>query len=676
MGLRPRIIIVVIGAFCSVSLLLCFFITDQVKVLELERLRERIDKATYLMRIINTLPLYNVDMESLEMNLETFFDDENMKRLTLHDSEVNININLERQLPSKGTDIKKSFVIDYKGLKLGRLTVVYSTGLIEKKLAEFQRLMFGLTCLSILLIVVLIAFFIYFITKPLARLTRTTSEMAAGNLYNEIDETGVGEVRSLSRSFMRMRDAVKEQKKEVSRTNALLEDEIRQKNIQGRKILHMRMLISTVNTFLQRSMTAQSIQEIAEIFISMAPDIVPGPYCFLGRVCDADNNLKILALSDQAQKLCPRFDDAFTDHGFGRHISGRLVDAIKNKAPVIYNNISLNSEFSFLPREHLPIESMMALPMLLGTDLFGLAVFAGKKEGYTSEDRDIATMMVMVLVEAICIRHRQDEKQRLEKMVVQSEKMVSVGKLAAGMADEISEFLAQIGRAAQMIRNSVENLVRENLATADKNGLNFDEFGRYMQNQGIFNDLNLIMEAGKKASDLVSNLLSFSGKTKVGFVVEDISLLLDQSLELVSGKYRREHNFHFDAIQIIKDYEPGLPKVKCRVAELKQVFFNILSNGTYAMAEHKDNPCPTFFMRTYGKKDQICVEIRDNGPGMSENICRRIFEPFFSTKSDKEETAGLGLSVSHFIITQIHRGVIEVESVPGEGTCFKIFLPI
>ena len=133
MGLKTRIITFVVVALTVITLFLCFYITHQVKNFELKRLRAQIDKSVYLMRIINTLPLYNVDMEALKMNMETFFDDENMKSLAIHDSEINININYERPFPFGGTDIKRSFVIDHNGLKLGRLTVVYSTGLIEKK---------------------------------------------------------------------------------------------------------------------------------------------------------------------------------------------------------------------------------------------------------------------------------------------------------------------------------------------------------------------------------------------------------------------------------------------------------------------------------------------------------------------------------------------------------------
>ena len=675
MGLKTRIITFVVLAFSVITLFLCFYITHQVKIFELKRLRAQIDKSVYLMRIINTLPLYNVDMDALKMNMETFFDDENMKSLAIHDSEINININYERPFPFGGTDIKRSFVIDHNGLKLGRLTVVYSTGLIEKKLADFRARLLWFVFAVILVMAVMLSFLINIITKPVAKLVRNTSEIAAGNFDREIEQTGVGEVGTLSRNFLLMRDAVKEKIEELARTNTRLDREIQQKNIQERKILHQRMLISFVNTFFQRSITAQSIQEIAEIFITIAQGVIPSPYCFVGQICDRENNLKILALSDQPQKQFLGLDNAHIKHGFKQHTPGRLIKAITDKTPVISNNVCLNPEFSFLPRELLPIDSIMALPMLNGKDVLGLVTFAGKEGGYTREDQEAATMMIMALVEALSLRIQKDEKQRLEKRMVQSEKMVSVGGLAAGMAHEINDSLTGIRKAVQMIRNSIENPVQENIAPKDKNSLDFNGMGQYLRDQGVFKHLDQIMATGKKVSEIVSNLLSFSIETNLDFSVEDVSHLLDQSFELTSNEYSLEQDFNFSAIQVMKDYDPDLPKVKCRGGELKQVFYNILSNGAYAMAHNTDNPCPTFFMRTYSEKGQVCVEIRDNGPGMPENIRNLIFEPFFSTKPHKE-CAGLGLSVSNFIITKNHNGTIEVESTPGEGSCFKIMLPI
>jgi signal transduction histidine kinase/HAMP domain-containing protein len=674
MGLRTRITVFVVVAFSAVTLGGCFYITHQVKVLELERLQTQIDKSAYLMRSINTLPLYNVDLESIKMNMETFFDDENMKSLSIHDSEVNININLKRQMPLGGTDIKKSFVIDYKGLTLGRLTVVYSTGLIEKKMAGFQTKMIAAAVLVTLAGAVVFFFLIRIITDPLAKLARSTSDIAAGDFDGDIEQTGVGEVKTLAYNFARMCNTIQKQKKEIQTAETKIEDVIRHKNRQNGNSVHHEVLTSCVNKFIKQSMTVQSIHDIAQVFIPIVQRLIPGPYCFVGQICDPENNLRILALSDEAEKECPRIEDGVLDCGFRRHISGGLVQAITSKVPVIANNLSLGSEFSLMPGKHPAIDTIMAVPVLQGKDVFGLAVFAGKEIGYTPEDQAVASMMALVLGAALNLQGREEENQRLENMMVQSERLVSAGKLAGGMANEINGPLTGIDRAVQEIFNRVNEQNTENLAAADKIGLRFEDLGRYLRDQGVVNNLNAIMSAGKKASGIVEHMLSFSGITTENSVLDDISRLLDQALELASVEYGLEQDFDFNAIQIMTDYDPDLPKVKCRPGELKQVFFHILSNGAYAMAGHTDNPCPTFFIRTYSKADQVCVEIRDNGPGMSETISTRIFEPLFSTKPDKSG-AGLGLSLAYFIITENHNGAVEVESAPGEGTCFRIFLP-
>lgn len=675
MGLRVRIFVFVVVASSLINLFLCFYITRQVKIHELENLRVQIDKSTYAIRSINTLPLFNVDREVLKSNMEAFFDDENVKSLTLQDLETNINIHLERRFPFEGTDIKKSFVIDHNGLKLGKLTVVYSTSLIEKKLAGFRTRMLWVTFCVILVMAVMIAFIIKLINKPVARFIRNVSEIASGNLDKEIEQVSSKGMGKLSDNFAIMRDAVKEKREDLARTSKMLKSEVQNKKIQEKKILHQDMVIASVGTFFQRSMAARTIEEIAEIFIPIVLTVVPGPYCFIGQVCDKKNYLNILALSDQAEKQSSMFDNESMTNGYMLHISDRLARAISDKTSVISNNVSENSEFSFLISKDYHIDTLMAFPMLYGKDVLGLAVFAGKQGDYTLDDQEAATTMIIALVEALTLKILQNEKKRLEKTLIQAEKVKLAKGLAAGMANEINKPLDRIQQAVQMIRSSIDNPDSKKTENAEKNGLDFDALDQYMREQGVFNNLDQIITAGEKASRIVANILFLSGKTQTDFAVEDISLLLDQALELASIEHGVENGINFSAIQIMKDYDPDLPKIKCRGRELKQAFFNILLNGAYAMVGNTDNPYPTFFMRTHGKEDYVCVEIRDNGPGIPESIIKDIFEPLFTTKTDKEGK-GLGLSVSRLIITQDHNGTIDVESAPGEGSCFRILLPV
>jgi len=145
MGLKSRIITIVVFACSIINLFLCFYITEQIKTLEFASLRTKIDKVAYMMRLVNARPLYNVDKETLRVNLETFFDDQNMKSILVQESEIDLDLHLSREFESKGLEIQKDFYIYHKGLKLGKMKVVYSTSLIEKKLAGFRNQMLYFT---------------------------------------------------------------------------------------------------------------------------------------------------------------------------------------------------------------------------------------------------------------------------------------------------------------------------------------------------------------------------------------------------------------------------------------------------------------------------------------------------------------------------------------------------
>jgi len=149
---------------------------------------------------------------------------------------------------------------------------------------------------------------------------------------------------------------------------------------------------------------------------------------------------------------------------------------------------------------------------------------------------------------------------------------------------------------------------------------------------------------------------------------------LDQTLELAASDYNLKKKFDFKQIKIEREYDPELPRVRCKASEIQQVFFNILSNGAQAMFGHDKETQPGFRMRIFLERGHVCVEINDNGPGMKEEVKKRIFDPFFTTKEVGEGT-GLGLAVSYFIVTENHKGHIEVESAPGKGTSFKVSLP-
>jgi signal transduction histidine kinase len=126
-------------------------------------------------------------------------------------------------------------------------------------------------------------------------------------------------------------------------------------------------------------------------------------------------------------------------------------------------------------------------------------------------------------------------------------------------------------------------------------------------------------------------------------------------------------------VNIVKDYA-GLPKIECYAGKINQVFMNILSNALNAIKSKKEHHNESISIKTRQEEGFIVITIRDTGTGMSEAVREKIFDPFFTTK-DVGEGTGLGLSIV-FSIIEKHRGKIIVNSAPGEGAEFIIYLPL
>lgn len=267
------------------------------------------------------------------------------------------------------------------------------------------------------------------------------------------------------------------------------------------------------------------------------------------------------------------------------------------------------------------------------------------------------------------------DRVRLEQMMVQSEKMMSVGGLAAGMAHEINNPLSSILQAAQVCLMQVSPEIAANKAAAQDCGCTVEAVCCYLEKRRVLKFLNGIQEAGKRATGIVSSMLEFSRKSETRRALADIHEILDKSLELAATDYDLKKKYDFRRITIERHYEPGMPTIYCSPTEIEQVILNLLKNAGQAMAGQSPHEnVPTIVLRTRRTDHAVRIEVSDNGPGMTESVRRRVFEPFFTTKEPGAGT-GLGLSVSYFIIATNHGGTICVESEPGKGATFIIELP-
>jgi PAS domain S-box-containing protein len=229
-------------------------------------------------------------------------------------------------------------------------------------------------------------------------------------------------------------------------------------------------------------------------------------------------------------------------------------------------------------------------------------------------------------------------RARLEEQLQHTEKMASVGLLAAGVAHEVNTPLAGISSYTQLLRGQIEE-------PDTRNEL-----------------LDKIEKQSFRAAKIINNLLNFSRSSGTEFEEVDVNKALVDVLSLV------EHQFSGSRIRVRKELATDLPPVRGNENRLQQVFFNLILNARDAMPRGG-----WLTLVSYADTDTVVVEVKDTGHGIRREHVRRIYDPFFTTKGIGRGT-GLGLSVSYGIVQELG-GAIFVDSTPGQGTRFQVALP-
>ncbi len=265
------------------------------------------------------------------------------------------------------------------------------------------------------------------------------------------------------------------------------------------------------------------------------------------------------------------------------------------------------------------------------------------------------------------------EQARMEELIIHSEKMLSVGGLATGMAHEINNPLAGMTQNANMI---LRRMKRKNAEKYLQKSEDYDIINDFFKKRHLYKFLNYIVQSGYRAAKIVDNMLSFAKQGRLIYSNEDINDVINETLKLIVNDYDMKNKFNFQLINIETEFNFG-KKIKCEKNKLQQVILNLLKNAAEAVYEKyrisEDSYIPKIKIKTEEKATNVIITIEDNGTGIPDIIKTRIFEPFYTTKNSGK---GLGLAVSYFIITKNHDGHIELESSNEHGSKFIITIPI
>jgi two-component system NtrC family sensor kinase len=243
------------------------------------------------------------------------------------------------------------------------------------------------------------------------------------------------------------------------------------------------------------------------------------------------------------------------------------------------------------------------------------------------------------------VRRKTAELERVHRTLLSSEKMASIGKLAATVAHEINNPLFGILTYARLV---LRGLLKQEFAERDE----------------MAEQLQTIERESKRCGDLVKNLLTFSRQAPSNREPHDLNVVVHRAALLV------KHKLQMQSIELVEKLAEDLPPVECDGNQIQQVVLVLMVNAGEAMPKGGRLEVAT----GYDPASEHCVvRVQDNGCGIAPEVQPRIFDPFFTTKEDQNRT-GLGLAVAASIVEQ-HGGEISVDSAPGRGTEFKVALP-
>lgn len=243
------------------------------------------------------------------------------------------------------------------------------------------------------------------------------------------------------------------------------------------------------------------------------------------------------------------------------------------------------------------------------------------------------------------VEEKTNELSRAQEQIVQVDRMASLGKLAAVVAHEINNPLASVVTYAKII---VRRLKRQDVLT--------DEC---MENLEY---LESIASEASRCGEIVSQLLAFARRRGGEFGPAEVNQIIDKALFLIN------HQLEINGVETRTDLQPDLPSIIADPAQIQQALMALLINATQVLDQGE-----VISLATRALDDGVEIIVGDSGPGMSEDIARHAFEPFFTTK-EQGDGVGLGLSVVYGIIER-HGGRIDLDTAPGEGCRFTLFLP-
>jgi two-component system, NtrC family, sensor kinase len=333
--------------------------------------------------------------------------------------------------------------------------------------------------------------------------------------------------------------------------------------------------------------------------------------------------------------------------------------------------------------------ALLVAPLFRGEDVVGLLVVRRRTPGAFPQNtvdliKTFAAQSVLAIQNARLFENVEartgelarslEDLRTAQDRLIQTEKLASLGQLTAGIAHEIKNPLNFVNNFSAVSVELIDEL-REALGGAHLDSKLRGEISEIADT--LQGNLDKVVQHGKRADAIVKNMLLHSRQGSGEHRPVDINALVEESLNLAYHGARAEKQGFTIALE--RSFDPAAGDVDLFPQEITRALLNLINNGFYAATKRKAEANggryePTVTATTNNLGDSVEIRIRDNGTGIPPEVKEKLFNPFFTTKPAGEGT-GLGLSISHDIIVKQHGGSIEVDTLPGEFTEFRIVLP-
>lgn len=506
------------------------------------------------------------------------------------------------------------------------------------------------TVVALLVAVILMVLMVGNIVRPVQELARVARRIGEGDISITAEVAQDDEIGELAQSFNRMTEQLR-----ASLNDQMAEIQTRR---QAEKALHWEVKVTAALSSLSSSLISiLEIGEIAGLVLDKAQHITASRHGYVSTIDPVTGENVCHTLTEMMAGQCKAHGDAgkisFPPIAAGGGES-LWSHALSSREPFFTNDAPHHFSAKGLPEGHVSIRQFLSVPVIIEGDLVGQIALANPVHDY--DDKDLEAMVRLGRLYAIAISRYQARQER-EKLLAdlrQAQKMEAIGTLAGGVAHDFNNLLTPIVGYSEMA-----------LAQISKDNELHHSFVE-------------IFKASQRAKDLVQQILTFSRQREHELVSMGLQPIVKETLKLLRSSLPT-------TIEIRQDISKDCGPVLSDLTQIQQVVMNLCTNAYHAMAENGGILEVGLRQVTIGSHDALgdhglppgnyaCLSVRDTGCGMDKATLQRVFEPYFTTKEQGKGT-GMGLALVHGIVKS-HKGHISVYSEPGQGTQFKVYLPV